>query len=155
MQTFRRTQFSLIRGIIAAPFSGVLVYILGQIFLPVWLSAIAGAAAAGALVYMAVFSENIYCELDDTGAFRFFRRGVLKNSFDLTVCRIGYRRKTEWGLFGNNDIRLHIIDGQNGETFLDVSPLGTARFNELFAAMEKHAAGETEVLNAGKQITGA
>jgi hypothetical protein len=150
LQPYKRTTFSLIRGIIVSPFSGLLVFIVGQIFLPVWLCAVAGVIVTGAIAYLAIFSENIYCELDDNGAFRFFQKGRLTNSFELGKCRIGYKRKTEWGLLGNNDIKLQIIDDKNEETFLDASPLGTSQFNDMFAAMEKHAIQDTEALSAGK-----
>jgi hypothetical protein len=150
MQTYKRSSFSLIRGIIISPFSGLLVFIVGQVFLPVWVSAILGVIVTGAIAYMAIFSENIYCELDDNGAFRFFQKGSLKNSFELGKCRIGYRRKTEWGILGNNDITLQIIDDKNEETFLDAGPLGTTRFDAMFAAMEKHAVRDAGFLSAGK-----
>jgi hypothetical protein len=141
----------MIRGIIVSPFSGLLVFFVGQILLPVWLCAIVGVVVTGAVAYMVIFSENIYCELDDNGAFRFFQKGRLQHSFELGKCRIGYRRKTEWGIFGNNDIKLQIIDDKNEETFLDTSPLGTTQFNDMFAAMKKHTIQDTEVLTAGEK----
>lgn len=151
MQKYKRTTFSLIRGVVISPFSGLLVFFLGQILLPVWICAILAVIITGVIAYIAVFSENIYCELDDNGAFRFFQKGSLKNSFELGKCRIGYQRKTEWGILGNNDIKLQIIDDENEETFLDASPLGTTQFDDMFAAMQKHAIQDTEALSAGKK----
>ena len=151
MQTYKRTTFSLIRGIVISPFGGLLVFFVGQIFLPVWICAILAVIVTGAIAYIAIFSENIYCELDDSGSFRFFQKGSLKNTFELGTCRIGYRRKTEWGIFGNNDIKLQIIDDKNEETFLDMSPLGTTQFNDMFEAMQQHVIRDTEILSAGQK----
>ena len=148
MQVYKRTMFSMIKGIIIAPFTGLLVFILAQLLLPVPVCIILGLAAAGTLVYMALISENIYFELDDNGAFRYYQKGSLKNTFDLGTCRIGYKRKTEWGFLGNNDIKLQIIDGANEEIFIDSGPLGTTQFHAMFERMEKYAIPDTETLKA-------
>lgn len=124
------------------------MFIVGQIFFP-WVRVVLVVIVTGAIAYIVVFSENIYCELDGGGVFHFFQKGRLRNSFELGKYRIGCHRKTEQGIFGDNNIKLQIMDDKNEETFLDMSPLGTTQFNTMFAAMQKHAIQEAEVLKAG------
>jgi hypothetical protein len=148
MQVYKRTRFSLIRGLVVAPFSGLVVFIIAQIFLPLPICIILGLAAAGGIVYIAVFSEDIYFELDDDGMFRYFCMGKIKNTIDLSKCRIGYHRKTEWGILGNNNIDLKLVDLSGEKMDIEAGPLGTVQFDEMFAAMEKYAIQDTEVLKA-------
>lgn len=151
MKVFRRTKFSMIRGLIIAPFGGLAVFFLGQILLPVLLCAVLGIGVAALLAYWAIFSENIYFELDDNGTFRYFKRGKLQNTFDLAKYKIGYYRKTEWGILGDNHIDLKLFDEQGEETDIEAGPLGTSQFNEMFENMEKYAIKNIETLDAGKK----
>ena len=151
MRIYKRSLFSLVKGLIITPCTGVLVFIIAQIFIPPWPSAVLGVLAAAALLYMTVFSEDIYFELDDDGAFRYFKRRREQCAFALPSCRTGYQRKTEWGLFGNNDIKLKILDAEGEETEIDASPLGTSRFDEMFAAMEQFAIRDVETITAEKK----
>jgi hypothetical protein len=141
----------MIKGIILSPLSGILVFLLARIFLPVPLCAVLGIVAAALLMYMAVFSENIYFELDDDGTFRYFKTGTLKNTFDLSKCRIGYYRRTERGIFGNNNIDLKILDAEGKETGIEAGPLGTGQFEDMFEEMEKYAIKNVEVLEAAEK----
>jgi hypothetical protein len=152
MQVYKRTLFSMIRGIIVAPFSGLLVFIIAQLIFPslLPLCAIIGVLVAALIVYIAVFSENIYFELEDDGTFRYYKKGVLQTTYELARYRIGYHRKTEWGLLGNNDIRLKFLDDAGEETEIDAGPLGTTQFDDMFASMEKYAIKDIETLSAGK-----
>jgi hypothetical protein len=150
MKVYKRTLFSLVKGIIISPLSGILVFLLAQIFLSVPICAVLGILTAAALMYMTVFSENIHFELDDNGTFRYFQKGILKNTFELSKCSIGYYRKTEWGLFGNNDINLKILDAEGEETGIEAGPLGTGQFDDMFEEMEKYAIKNVEVLEAAK-----
>jgi hypothetical protein len=150
MKIYKRTLFSLVKGIIISPLSGILVFFLAQIFLSVPICAVLGILTAAALLYMTVFSENIYFELESNGTFRHFKKGTLKNTFDLSKCSIGYYRRTEWGLFGNNDIDLKIMDAEGKETNIEAGPLGTAQFEDMFEEMEKFTINDKEVLEASK-----
>jgi hypothetical protein len=151
MEVYKRTVFSMIKGIIISPLSGILVFLLAQIFLPIPLCVVLGIATAAALIYMTVFSENIYFELEDDGTFRYFEKGSLKNTFELSKCRIGYYRKTEWGIFGSTDINLNILDTGGEETGIDAGPLGAGQFEGMFKEMEKYAIKDVEVLEAEKK----
>jgi hypothetical protein len=151
MQVYKRTTFSMLKGIIIAPFSGILVFIVAQILLPVPVCAVLGVAVAALIVYITIFSENIYFELEDDGTLRYFKKGTLQNTLDLSQYKIGYHRKTEWGILGNNDIRLQFLNTGGEESEIDASPIGTTQFNEMFASMEKYAIKDVEVLAAGKK----
>jgi hypothetical protein len=141
--------FNLVKSILIAPFTGIVVYIIAQVFLSERVSLIVGVAAGAALLYMAFFSENILFELDDDGAFRYVKRGRPENSFALGGCRIGYRRKSRSGIFsGSNDINLRILDGEGKETNLDASPIGTDQFMSMFEQMEKYALKDEEPIRA-------
>jgi hypothetical protein len=152
LKTYKRTVFSIIQGLILTPFGGFAVFIIGNIFLPAWLCVILGIAAAAFLAYTTILEENIYFELDEDGTFRFFNRGRLKNTFELSKYSVGYHRKTEWGFLGNNNIRLKLLSVDGEETEIDAGPLGTARFNAMFAEMEKYSiADQAEPLAAAKK----
>jgi hypothetical protein len=97
-----------------------------------------GLAAAAALLYMAFFSENIYFTIEGDGAFKYYKRGKEKLAFDLTKCRIGYRRKSESGIFGNHDINLQILDDKGEENSISAAPIGVGQFTEMFTEMEKY-----------------
>jgi len=151
MQVYKRTTFSMLKGIIIAPFSGIVLFIVAQILLPTLVCAVLGVAAAALIVYITVFSENIYFELDDDGVFRYFKKGTLQNTLDLSKYKVGYHRKTDWGILGNNDIRLQFLSAEGEESEIDAGPLGTTQFNEMFESMEKYAIKDVEVLAAGKK----
>jgi hypothetical protein len=139
MRTYKRSTFGLVKSIVQAPVSGVLVFFITQFFLPVPVCLILGLAVAAILLYMALFSENIFFELEDDGVFRYFKRGKPENTFDLKNCRIGYYRKSESGFAGNHDINLRILDGEGTETSIDAAPLGVTGFHEMFEEMQKFA----------------
>jgi len=140
MQVYKRTQFNLIKGIIIAPVTGVVFHFIAQMFIPdIIICSLIGLAAAGALLYIALFGENIYFELDNDGAFRYYKWGKPEQTFTLGQCRVSYRRKNESGFFGSYDIKLKIRDDKTAETIIDASALGGDQFTEMFAKMEKYA----------------
>jgi hypothetical protein len=141
----------MIKGLITVPFGGLFVFIVAQIILPVPICVILGVAAAAAIAYVTVFSEDIHFELDDDGTLRYFKRSSLQNAYELSKYRIGYHRKTEWGILGNNTIRLKFVDTNGQESEIDAGPLGTTQFDEMFAAMEQYAIQDTEKLTADKK----
>ena len=150
MQIYKRTMFSLIKGIVMTPFGALAAFLITQIFLPVPVCAIIAIAIALVLGYLTIFSENIHFELDENGVFRFFKNGKLQKEFELSKYRIGYFRKTEMGFLGSVDIDLKLVDYQGEETSVDAGPLGTSQFDEMFEHMEKFAIKDVEALEAEK-----
>jgi hypothetical protein len=146
---YKRTRFNQVKSIIIAPVTGAVLYMIAQLIIPsLVICGLIGLAAAAVLLYMAFFSENIYFELDDDGAFRYYKRGKLERSFILTKCRAGYRRKSESGIFGNHDINLRILNEKGEEDTIDAAPIGVDQFTEMFSEIEKYAIGD-EPLKAG------
>jgi hypothetical protein len=141
----------MIKGIIMAPFGGLFVFVVAQLLLPVPLCAVLGVAAAAVIVYITIIGENIYFELDDNGTFRYFKKGTLQNTFELSEYRIGYHRKTEAGAFGSSNINLKLLDSKGEETKIEAAPLGTAQFETMFAEMEKHAIKNVATLETEKK----
>jgi len=146
---YKRTRFNQVKSIIIAPVTGVVLYMIAQLIIPsLVICGLIGLAAAAALLYMAFFSENIYFTIEDDGAFKYYKRGKEELAFDLTKCRIGYRRKSESGIFGNHDINLQILDDKGKENSIDAAPIGVDQFTKMFAEMEKYTIKD-EPLKAG------
>jgi hypothetical protein len=103
-----------------------------------------------ALLYIAIFSEDVFFELEPDGLFRFYKRRILQNTFDLKNCYITYYRKSEGGFPPTHDITLTIMDtaGEGDEVSLDCGPLGLNRFTEMWREMENFASKDAEVLSA-------
>jgi hypothetical protein len=141
----------MIQGLIVSPFGGIAALIIGQIFLPLWICIILGIGAAAYLVKTTILDEDISFELDDNGGFRYFIRKNLKNTYELSKYSIGYHRKTQWGILGNNNIRLKFLSDQGEESEIDAGPLGTTQFNEMFEAMENFSIKSEETLIANKK----
>jgi hypothetical protein len=142
----------MIQGLIVTPFGGLAVFIIGQFFLPVGICIVLGIAVIAFLTYSTILSENIHFELDEDGMFRYFCRGQLKNTFDLSKYSLGYHRRTEQGLLGNNNINLKLLNVDGKKTEIEVGPLGTTQFYEMFEEMEKFSiAEEVDVLKTIKK----
>jgi hypothetical protein len=140
----------MVKGLVIAPCSAFVLYLVVSAFIqnavilygvPLLVFVI--------LIYSALFGENIRFEVDG-GELRYYKRGKLKNSFQLAGCRVGYRRKSETGLLASHDISLQIIQTENGEeTFIDCSPIGPRQFERMYALMKSKTPEEPEVLRAG------
>jgi hypothetical protein len=151
MKTYKRSLFELGKGMVIALFTGAAAYIVTGLFtnsalfglgIPVLVTLL--------LLYITVFSEDIYFELEPDGLFRFYKRRILQNTFNLKNCYIAYHRKSEGGFPPTHDITLTIVDTAEGEeTGLDCAPLGLDQFNEMFAEMEHFTMKDTVVLSAG------
>lgn len=87
------------------------------------------------MVYSAIFSENIAFELYPDGRFRYIKNGKLQNEYNLTQCQVGYKTRT--GRNVNTDLKLQIVPPTGESHFIDASPLGSWKFHDMFAAMEK------------------
>jgi hypothetical protein len=108
-----------------------------------------------ALLYIAIFSEDVFFELEPDGLFRYYKRRILQHTFDHKNCSIAYRRKSEGGFPPTNDITLTIMDtmGEGGEVSFDCGPLGLNRFTEMWREMGNFAIKDTEVLSVKADST--
>ena len=155
MQTYRRSKWVLIKGIVSAPAAALLVFAVLTYFSDNPLIVLGIPCAILLLVlYMSLFSENIFFELDETGKFRYFKRGRLKKEYNLRRCLVGYRMKSESGIWGNHDITLQIqaLDAPENpfDDYIDCSPLGPGRFDAMFDRMRQFTGEQAEVLRADK-----
>jgi hypothetical protein len=151
VRTYKRSPIELGKGIVIALFTGVAAYFIIGLFthsalfgfgIPILLTL--------SILYITVFSEDIYFELEPEGLFRYYKRRILQNTFDLKNCYITYHRKSEGGFPPTHDITLNIVDTASGEeTGLDCGPLGLDQFNDMFGEMEKFTIKDTAVLSAG------
>jgi hypothetical protein len=150
MKTYKRSLFELGKGIVIAFFVGAAAYVITGIFTSSALFTFGiSALFTLSILYITVFSEDIYFELEPDGLFRYYKRRILQNTFDLKNCYITYRRRSEGGFPPTHDITLTIVDAAGGEeTGLDCAPLGLDQFNEMFAEMENFSIKDTAVLSA-------
>jgi hypothetical protein len=143
--------FELGKGIVIALFTGAAAYIVVGLFTGIALFGFGiPVLITLSILYITVFSEDIYFELEPSGLFRYYKRRILQNTFNLKNCYITYHRKSETGFPPTHDISMTIVDtAGGGETGFDCSPLGLDQFNEMFAEMENFAIKDIEVLSAG------
>jgi hypothetical protein len=151
MKTYKRSLFELGKGIVIALFTGAAAYVVTGLFTGSALFCFGiPALVTLSLLYITVLSEDIYFELEPDGLFRYYKRRILQNTFNLKHCYVTYRRKSEGGFPPTHDITLTIVDiAEGGETGLDCGPLGLDQFNEMFAEMENFTMKDTAVLSAG------
>jgi hypothetical protein len=156
MKSYKRTLFELIKGIVIAPFCALGVYVVVSVFIdfidfpgsPLVVLGIPILVLL-ALWYMAIFGGNIRFELDEDGTFREYKGWMLKKTFELKNCRIGYRRSSSSGFLNSHDITLLIADAGDKETAIDCGPLGIKQFQKMFKEMEQFAIRDESILSAG------
>lgn len=153
MQIYKRAFITLLMGVIGAPFSGVVVFVVGSFFIEstALLTAIAVIVCV-VILWLTVFNENIYFTLSESGQFSYYKRGKLRQQLDIPHCYVGYYRKTTDAT--DHDIQLRILPVGSDEMdtiYIDASPLGASRFEKMFAELEKFAANEPEVMTAVKK----
>ena len=151
MKVYKRTAWSLIKSIIAAPMAGlglwigivIVLAILEQVMtLGVWANYVLwGLPILGFLfmLYEAFLGEAIKFELDEDGHLRYFKRNKLRQEFDLKKCGIGYFIKTKGASYETVTLKI-LTDG--GEEMIDVLPLGYKQFEEMYEVMQKLALKE-------------
>ena len=143
MRTYNRSLYVMIKGIISAPFSGLVVYIILNFFVDNQIILLGAAAVVTLLVFhMSVFSSRISFTLSDAGEFCYYKKGKLENRFDLTRCSVGYNKRTD-----GNYIYLKIVDETGNETSIDAEPLGSMRFMKMYNDMTEYV-NDDEVLKA-------
>jgi hypothetical protein len=152
MKTFNRSAWEMIKGVIYAPFSAIVIVIIVSFF-TVNRFILYGLAAAVflAMLYIALISSNIYFEVTPDGKLRYFKGGSLKQSFDIAKCGVGYYRKSDSGFLQSHTLWLKILpEGRTKEIQVDCDALGLNRFMEMYELLDKLSANEIETLSADK-----
>lgn len=156
MQTYKRSTWNLIKGLVLTPFAAVFGVIL-ILFLYQFIDL--GAASVYVLygvpillfvwmLYSTIFSENIRFELEPTGRCRYYVKGKLKHDWDLTRSQVGYYHKSSSRVGSDHNISFTIQDETGRTEMIDCSPLGPTRFHAMFDEMEKFTKPQPEVLRA-------
>ena len=145
MQVYKRSIFGMLKGIIFAPCTAALIYFGLNFFMddPKIIYGVPSLIFI-ALIYMAIFSENIRFELDSDGTMRYFKKGKLKHTYILEKCRVSYHSKSDGT---GRDITLHIVHIESGlDDSIDCSPLGSRKFNDMYARLKACIKEEPEIL---------
>ena len=150
MQIYKRTIWVMIKGLVTAPFSGLVVYVVAR-----WLFTDSDLWAGGAaaltflvLLCITIFGENVYFELMPNGILRYYKRGTLRSSHDVTKCVVSYHRESVTGFMGTDDITLLIQEEGKEKVEIDCSPLGPSRFDKMFEKLEALSQNKPEILRA-------
>ena len=148
---YKRTIFSLLKGIIGAPFAGICAIIVCGMFITENMNILfcIGGGITLLILYITIFSEHIRLEADDR-ELRYYKRGKLRKTYALDNISVGYRTKVQSGLMGNEDLtlRIYVID-EDRETTIDCSPIGLRKFHSLYEHLDANAVPrEEEVLRA-------
>jgi len=144
MQVYKRSIFGMLKGIVIAPCTAALIYFALNFFLDD-VRIIYGASALIfiSLVYIAIFSENIRFELEDS-TLRYFKKGKLRHTYPLEECRVSYHSKSDGT---GSDITLYITHtASETQNIIDCSPLGSRKFNDMYAKMKACTREDPEVL---------
>ncbi|MDL2233875.1 hypothetical protein LJC63_09920 [Ruminococcaceae bacterium OttesenSCG-928-L11] len=149
MTVYKRSLWVMLKGIIGAPFGGLVVYIALSFFVEDQ-RIVTGISAFICLLilYFSIVSESIRFELDNDGTFRYYKLGRVKHTFQLEDCLVGYHRRSEAGLLGDHNIDLQIVTEDGQETIIDCSPIGLRRFERMYESMKQYTNEEPEVMQA-------
>lgn len=140
MLVYKRNVLRRIRSIALAVIAPIVIYLFASIFIqssavPLSLSAL----ALLALLYMAVFNENIFFELEGS-ALRYYKKNTLRQEFDLTNSVTRYKIKSDMGFPPSHNISLYIArrgeDGTQNETCINCTPLGKGQFLKMYRQMD-------------------
>ena len=150
MKTYKRALKTMLMGIISAPFSAVVVVIVGGFFTEnISLLIAIGIALCMVILCITIFGENISFTISPEGELAYYKRGKLIERYDIPNCQVGYYRKTTDAT--DHDISLRILPHGKDEmdtVYIDASPLGLRRFERMFAELERHTMSKPEVLSA-------
>ena len=150
---FKRSAFTMIWGIVAAPFSGFVVWLVVGWFLgdyPI-IPYLAGLLTILIILYVSIFSERIKFEIDNN-ELRYYKGKRLRETHVLADIGVGYHTKIYRGVGGDNDLKLKIYNyNTDKESTIDCSPLGQSRFYKLYSCIkERTREEEVQVLKAEK-----
>lgn len=150
MQVYRRSLWVMLKGVISAPFAGLIVFFAAGFFINDTRILYGISIFVCLLIlYISVLSENIRLELDASGELRYYKGGKLRNSYALKDCVVSYGRESDTGLLASHDIKLHIFNAADGEEQdIDCSPLGLLRFETMFAEIKQYTQIQPEILRA-------
>ncbi|MDR3313871.1 MAG: hypothetical protein LBS96_05370 [Oscillospiraceae bacterium] len=141
MKVFRRTIFSMIKGLAVAVFgAAAAAVILYAVTVNAALAGLVGVALLAVLLFIVIFSENIRVEVED-GQLRYFQRGKLKTDLRLAEYAVRYVIRSSQGSTDAMNVYFTPLAGGD-EIVIDFDPLGRKQFDALWALLEENCAGQ-------------
>ena len=150
MEVYKRSVWTMVKGLILAPLAAVGLYFVVSIFTNSLLLLYGISLAAFVLLLLsALFGDNVRFELDANGILRYYKMGRLKSTHNIPQCSVGYRRKSDSGFLATHDIQLQIADPVNGnEVSIDCSGIGPGNFERMFERLQQYSGVQPGVLTA-------
>lgn len=137
MQTFKRGPISLISSLVVAIVTGAVLYFVIGIFTDnPWIYMGISGAIFLLLLHGAFFSENIRFEVEGS-EFRYYQKGKLKDTVELTKAMIGYDIKTT---NGSADYIYLLMNVDNVEQkSIDATSIGLTKFYKMYDVLKQYA----------------
>ena len=139
MIVFKRGPLELIKSLVIAVVTGVMIAFIGSIFTESIILYIIAIAISVILIYMAFNGENIKFEIDGE-QFRYYQKNKLKNIYDINNCSFRYNAKGTDGDYDDINLYISNIENPEHEECIDCSSLGFDKFNEMFEVLTKDKA---------------
>lgn len=133
MREYKSSLFVIGKNVVYGVGGGFVAALVLSWFLHAAIAVIGGLIAGAAIIYFAVFSDNISITVDDE-KMEVFRFGKLLHSFKLSEC--GFKAKivtTTGSAVSDSDCDLTVSGPGESETTIDCSMLGRSRFLELLS----------------------
>ena len=152
MSIYKRKPWKLIKSLLIAPLPPVAVGLILlwalQYFPYTWMFILCIALPAViflALIYKAIWGENIRFEITENGQCNYYKNNKLKQSFDLVTSDLGYHHVRDAN-GGTERLSLRITDNTGKVHIIDGEPIGEKQFEKMFKQMQDYSKVEPEVL---------
>lgn len=131
MKQYKRSLFVMVKNVLYGIGGGFVAALVASWFVGGILAVIVGLAAGLAIIYFAVYSDNIVVTLDE-GVMSVHRFGKLLHTFAIGECGFNAKVVTTSDMTGgDSDCTLHVTRADGSEVHLDCSMLGRSAFMEL------------------------
>lgn len=131
MTQYKSSLFVIVKNVAYGVGGGFVAALVASWFLSGFFAIVVGLAAGLAIIYFAVYSDNIVITLND-GVMSVHRFGKLLHEFKVEECQFNAKVVTTSDMTGgDSDCTLHISRADGDEVHLDCSMLGRGRFMQL------------------------
>lgn len=130
MKEYRPSKFVIGKNIVYGVAGGLVAALILNAFLPAALACLLAIAAGGAIIYFAVYKDNISVKLDEKEV-SFFRFGRLLYNFPREGTSFHAKIVTTQEAVSDSDCDLTVTTADGTEVTIDCSMLGLRTFEEL------------------------
>lgn len=131
MKRYKSSLFVIGKNVLYGVGGGFVAALVVSWFAGGFTAVLVGIVAGLAIIYFAVYGDNIEITLDD-GVMTVTRFGKLLHTFTVDECSFNAKVRTTSDMTGgDSDCTLRITRADGGEVHLDCSMLGERRFMEL------------------------